>query len=112
MRKDFTMTLDQAKANMQDWATGVTAGAQAIMSFASILSSLSSLVDTWSNPDLSGWEKFTRTLSTCAMSTMMLISAFNALTKAQEAWQKGTMTGLGVSMKKIVMTKLESIAAK
>jgi hypothetical protein len=51
----------------------------AAMSAASALSMLGDVTDTLSNPDLSGWEKFTTVMTTVSMLIPTLVTAWTSL---------------------------------
>lgn len=80
--------MKSAKGAIHDWATGVTAAASSIMSFVNILNSMSGAIDALTNPDLSGWEKFTTVLSSLSMVVIMTVSAIGSLANAVKGLQK------------------------
>ena len=116
--------MKSAKGAIHDWATGVTAAASTALSFVSILNSAKGAFDALTNPDLSGWEKFTSVLSSLAMIVMMTVSVMESLGKAikglQKAQVKKTLTTIASAAaewldaeatKKNAKTKLQKAAA-
>ena len=80
--------MKSAKGAIHDWATGITAAASTALSFVSILNSVKGAFDALTNPELSGWEKFTTILSSLAMVVMMTVSVMESLGKAIKGLQK------------------------
>ena len=100
----------EAKGAMKDWADGLVSGAQAVMSFASIINMASSAIDTLTNPDMSGWEKFLSILQSGAMIITMTVSLFNSLSQAQQNWSKGTLKNAAATMIEAAATALSTKA--
>ena len=72
-------SIAQATGAQRTWADTLTAGVQAATAAASALSMLGDITDTLSDPDTSGWEKFTRVLTTVSILIPTLITAWTAL---------------------------------
>lgn len=100
----------EAKGVVKDWANGLVSGAQAVMSFVSIVNAASGAIDTLTNPDATGWEKFMAVLQGGAMIMMMTVSMFNSLAKAQENWQKGTLKNAAATLIEAAATTLSTKA--
>ena len=83
--------MKSSKGAISDWATGITAAASTVFSFVSILNAAKGAFDALTNPDLSGWEKFTTVLSSLAMVVMMTVSMMGSLCKAIEGLQKAQL---------------------
>ena len=66
-----------------DWAKGLTGLATAAASVVAAFGAGAQLVDVWSNPDASGWEKLTATMSTLLTIIPSLVIAWKALKDAK-----------------------------
>lgn len=93
---DAAQRINEAKGYVKDFADRLAAGANVAMSFASVVTSISGAVDTLTNPDLSGWEKFLGLLNSGSMALMMsiqMISSLNTmLTKNSATTAANTLT--------------------
>ena len=78
--KAYETQMKASKAIMQDWAKGIVAGAQGIMSVISIIDMCASAIDKLSDPDATGWEKFSAILRAAALVILMSGNAINGLT--------------------------------
>ena len=76
---DAAQRINEAKGYVKDFADRLAAGANVAMSFASVVTSISGAVDTLTNPDLSGWEKFLGLLNSGSMALMMSIQMISSL---------------------------------
>jgi hypothetical protein len=74
--------MKNAKGVQKTWSDTLVKSADSVMSLTSGLTSLTSIFSTLSNPDLSGWEKFTSVLMSLGMGIPMLISGFTGLKSA------------------------------
>ncbi len=108
-QEEYKKSIQSAKGVMKDWANGLVSGAQAAMSFVSIINMASSAVDALTNPDMSGWEKFLSVLQSSAMIITMTVSMMNSLTQAQQNWSKGTLKNAAATL---IDAAAESILAK
>lgn len=54
---------------------------QGVSSFATGLSSLSSIIDVWNNKSLSGWEKFNKILTSLGFALPMLINGWKSMSQ-------------------------------
>ena len=79
INEELKESIDNAKGAQQDWTTTLTAGMQAAMAAGSALSMLGDITDTLSDPDISGWEKFTRILTTVSMLIPTLVSMWSSM---------------------------------
>ena len=77
--EDLTVRISNAQGNQKRWTDDLVASAQNISSLAMGISSLGSVLDTISNPDLSGWEKFSSILMSLSMGIPMLITGVTGL---------------------------------
>jgi hypothetical protein len=68
------------------------------MSFVSIINTAKSAIDTLTNPDMSGWEKFFAVLQSGAMIITMMVSMFNSFAQAQKNWQAGTLKNAAATL--------------
>ena len=106
----YSERIKSAKGVVKDWANSLVSGAQAVMSFASILSSATSMIETLTNPDATGWEKFMAVLQSGSMIMMMTVSMFNSLAMAQKNWQKGTLKNAASTLIEAAATSLSTKA--
>lgn len=90
--------IKNAKGVVKDWANSIVSGAQAVMSFVSIINTAKSAIDTLTNPDMSGWEKFFAVLQSGAMIITMMVSMFNSFAQAQKNWQAGTLKNAAATL--------------
>lgn len=79
--KHVSMTIAEAKGNVKDWANNIVYGAQAVGSFAMVLSSLKGAMNTLSDPDISGFEKFITVLTSSSMIITGLVQTISALSQ-------------------------------
>ena len=112
LQEKYNDTLNRGKNQNGDWAKSITAGAQGVMSLASAVQIASGLIDTLTNPDATGWEKFFAVLSSGSMIIMMLMSAMNSFAMAREMWQKGTLKNAAATLLDMAATKLNTAAQK
>ena len=109
-QEDYKKSIQSAKGVVKDWANSLVSGAQAVMSFASILNSATSMIETLTNPDATGWEKFMAVLQSGSMIMMMTVSMFNSLAMAQKNWQKGTLKNAASTLIEAAATSLSTKA--
>ena len=109
-QKRYEERIKASKGIVKDWANGLVSGAQAVMSFVSILNSATSMIETLTNPDATGWEKFMAVLQSGAMIMMMTVSMFNSLAMAQKNWQKGTLKNAAATLIEAAATSLSTKA--
>jgi uncharacterized membrane protein YcjF (UPF0283 family) len=77
--KDLEKTIQEAEGAQKTWADTLTAGVNVALSAASALSMLGSITDTLSDPDTTGWEKFTQVLMTISMLIPTLTTMWSSL---------------------------------
>lgn len=104
--------MKSAKGAISDWATGVTAAASTVFSLVSILNAAKGAFDALTNPDLSGWEKFTTVLSSLAMVVMMTVSVMSSLSKAIEGLRKAQLKKTLVTVTSAAAEWLDAKATK
>ena len=104
--------MKSAKGAISDWATGVTAAASTVFSLVSILNAAKGAFDALTNPDLSGWEKFTTVLSSLAMVVMMTVSVMSSLSKAIEGLRKAQLKKTLVTVTSAAAEWLDAAATK
>ena len=109
-QEEYKKSIQSAKGVVKDWANSLVSGAQAVMSFASILNSATSMIETLTNPDATGWEKFMAVLQSGSMIMMMTVSMFNSLAMAQKNWQKGTLKNAASTLIEAAATSLSTKA--
>lgn len=81
---DTTMRkIEQSKGAQKSWADTLVSASSAVMSFSSALSMMSGIWETLKDPDLSGWEKFGKVISSLAMMFPMLVMAFKSLSEVK-----------------------------
>jgi hypothetical protein len=102
--------LDRGSNKNKDWAKSVTAGAQGVMSLVSAVQIASGLIDTLTNPDATGWEKFFAVLSSGAMIIMMVMSAMSSFATMREMWQKGALKNAAATLLDMAATKMNTAA--
>lgn len=80
----------KAKGAQKDWANGIVSFASTLSSVGMTLSSIQGLMDTISDPDVTGWEKLTSILTSLSFVLMgmgpiisSVVTAFNALTSGK-----------------------------
>lgn len=69
--------MDAAKKSQESWSATVVNAANSTLQLTMGLNALSNVFDVISNPDLSGWEKFSAILSSLAIGVPALINAWN-----------------------------------
>ena len=78
-------SIEEANSKVQNSAMSIgsfiSTSAGAVMNFASVLNSVNSLIDQLSDPDLSGWQKFTAVLTSGSMAVMMLSNGIGSAIK-------------------------------
>jgi hypothetical protein len=86
--KTLTQVIQSGKIVMNDWANRLASFTSVLMSAGMLVSAFSGLMDTLSNPDMSGWEKFGAILTSVSMILMSMTSlvknsivAFKGITK-------------------------------
>ena len=77
--EDVQKSIENAKGAQKEWSDIFVAGVSAATSFASALSMIGGIWDTLSDPDLSGWEKFTTVLTTLSMLIPTLVTLWTSL---------------------------------
>ena len=101
-QQGYNNTLDQTRQKIKpigsDWATVSMSVMSSVMSMVSAMQMLGSLFDTLSDPDMSGWEKFTTALTTIFSVVMMLIPAIAALNKIQMSNGASLIQNAGAAM--------------
>ena len=102
--------IKEAKGVVKDWANSIVSGAQAVMSFVSIVNSAKGAIDALTNPDLSGWEKFFSVLQSGAMIVTMTVSMFNSLIQAKKNWEAGTLKNAAATLIEAAATTLSTKA--
>ena len=83
--KRTTDAMDNAKKSQDSWSATVINAANSTMQLTMGLNALSNVFDVISNPDLSGWEKFSAILSSLAIGVPALINAWNGFETVLEA---------------------------
>ena len=68
------------------WADRIVAGAEMASSAIAVLEMLGSAIDALSDPNLTGWEKFTAVLSSVAMAVPMAAMAISSAKVAFEGF--------------------------
>ena len=112
IQEEYNQSLDRGSNKNQDWAKSVTAGAQGVMSLVSAVQIASGLIDTLTNPDATGWEKFFAVLSSGAMIIMMVMSAMSSFAVMREMWQKGALKNAAATLLDMAATKMNTAAQK
>ena len=72
-------SIKNAKGKQKEWSDVLVESANVALSAASAINMLGGMFDTLSDPDVSGWEKFTTILMTLGTVVPMLISAWKGL---------------------------------
>lgn len=72
-------SINNSKGGVKTWADDIVTAATAVTGFVSALNMISGAMDILSDPDTSGWEKFTTVLMTLGMIIPTLTSAWTAL---------------------------------
>jgi hypothetical protein len=80
------------------------------MSFVSIVNAVSGAIDTLTNPDATGWEKFLSVLQSGAMVMMMTVSMMNSFAQAKKNWEKGTLKNAAATLIEAAATTLSTKA--
>lgn len=112
LQEEYNQALDRGGNKNKDWAKSITSGAQGVMSLVSAVQIASGLIDTLTNPDATGWEKFFAILSSGAMIITMLMSAMSSFAMAREMWQKGALKNAAATLLDMAATKLNTAAQK
>ena len=76
-RKLADKSIEDSTGNQKTWSDHLVNISSTIMGVTTAISSLSNIVDTIQDPELSGWEKFTSIAMSLAMTIPMLTMAFN-----------------------------------
>lgn len=92
LQKSIGEVLEQNKTQLQSMAQGFVSMGRSLSSLGMLVNSFNSLMDTLSNPDISGWEKFGQILMTVSFLSGSFFEmirsgkeAFTILTSAQTA---------------------------
>ena len=104
---DYSLSADKmgnklmnAGTRQRDFADNLLDGASILMDVTSLFSSIGSMMDTLSNPDASGWEKFMAiisTVSTGLMTVGMIYKVFSGIKQAEDAkMAASSMAALGI----------------
>ena len=108
--------INSSVGKTRTWSDNIVGMSQGVMSFSMALSSLSGIINTLKNPDMSGWEKFTSVLMSASMTIPMLISGFGTMKTSLVSMNTAMVASdimLATSRKKVIeaMT-VEQIAQK
>ena len=71
--------LEIEKNKRIEWSEAIVKGANAVLSLTSAINILSSLDDTWQNPNLTFWEKLVTTFTSVAMAIPLISSGMKSL---------------------------------
>ena len=82
-RQEALDSMDNIEGKQHSWADTLVSTASAVMSLSSALSMLGTITDTLNDPDMSGWEKFGKIVTTLAMAIPMLVMAWRGLSEAK-----------------------------
>lgn len=82
VQDNFKERLAASKVIMSDWAQRTVAFGQGLMSFVSIINSAKGAIETLTDPDASGWEKFSSVLMSFGSIVLMVSSMVSAMKKA------------------------------
>lgn len=87
-------TLREALKNVgvatQDWAMALSNIVSGLMSVGMLMSSISGLMDTISNPDLTGWERWGQLMTSLSMTLMSFFGVIKMGTAVHTLWTKIT----------------------
>lgn len=106
----YSQRLKESKALVADWASNLVSFGQGLMSFVSIINSAKGAIDTLTNPDASGWEKFSAVLMSFASVVMMTTSMIEAFKKANFSLRKEVLVGIVTKAANVVATGAEMLA--
>ena len=102
--------LKASKVTIQDWASKLVSLGQSMMSIVSIVNSAKGAIETLTNPDASGWEKFSAVLTSFASITMMTVSMVDALRKANFSLRKEHLKGIVTKGIDVAATGAQALA--
>ena len=105
MSEQITEDINNASGARKTWADDFMSFANAAMAATGAISMLTGIVDTLQDPDLSGWEKFTATLTTMSMLIPTLITLWSSFKKVLESETAAQVKNLMVKLKQIVADK-------
>lgn len=77
--RNFSNQVKHAKGVADDWAVSLSSAMSGLMSAGMLISSIKGLMDTISNPDTSGWEKFSSILMSVSMISISLMGTFKGI---------------------------------
>ena len=100
----YEQRLKESKAIMSDWATRTVAFGQGLMSFVSVINSAKGAIDTLTNPDASGWEKFSAVLMSFGSIVLMVSTMVTSFKKA--------LSGLTIAKLKDKLATIAGTAAE
>lgn len=101
--KQFKIQLEQAQQAVASLSGMIVASAQGLLSIVSIMTTLNSMIKTLSNPNASGWEKFTAVLRGTAMTILMMSSVMRAFNRVLENKTR-------ITAKQSLITTLDTLA--
>lgn len=79
VQEQFNATMGASAAVTQTWAQSLTNVISSLMSAGMLISSITGLMDTLSNPDTTGWEKFGSILMSVSMVAFSLMGVFKGI---------------------------------
>ena len=114
--EQFGQSVYNAGQKIQTTAQLLSTAVSGLMSAGMLVSSINGLMDTLSNPDLSGWEKFGMILTSVSMITFSLTGAWKGLTSVIEVGRRILTTDTAAVTanawaKELVAKKEERLAA-
>jgi hypothetical protein len=110
-KKETKKTIEESTGAQKTWSDVLVTSTNVVMTSASAITMLSNVFTTLSDPDVSGWEKFTNVLTTMTMLIPTLISLYGSLKTLinQETAEKlanlGATLGLAIAEKKLNFEK-------
>lgn len=109
-QKLYEERLKASKATVQDWAQKTVTLSQGLMSMVSIVNSARGAINTLTNPDASGWEKFSAVLMSFCSIVMMTTQMIDALKLAKKLLNLETLKGLATKAMDLIATGADALA--
>ena len=106
--KTLQQQIDALKGSTMTMGQQITNAGQIFTNTAMALTTFKSLIDTISNPDVSGWEKFTAIFMNIGMLIPTVIRGFESLKVATQGFEAISLRIQATKAKNIALTQLET----
>jgi len=106
--KTLQQQIDALKGSTMTMGQQITNAGQIFTNTAMALTTFKSLIDTISNPDISGWEKFTAIFMNIGMLIPTVVRGFESLKVATQGFEAISLRIQATKAKNIALTQLET----